>query len=104
MNYRRKTAIPRSPSRLSLFFHLDEHRVALGMARADAADPDAAAPALQLVAERHEDPGARCADRVAVGNRAAVHVNLFEHFLLAHAEDRACADDGHRGEGLVDLD
>ncbi len=74
------------------------------MARADAADPDAAAPALQLVAERHEDAGARGADGVAVGDGAAVDVDLLEHLLLAHPEDRAGADDGHRREGLVDLD
>ncbi len=39
-----------------------------------------------------------------VCDRAAVRIHLLEHLFFRHAEDRAGAHDGHRREGLVDLD
>ena len=87
-----------------LSLHPDQHRVALGGAGADAADAQASAPPPELVGEGHQDPRPRRPDGVAVGDGAAVHVDLREHLLLRHPQDRPGADEDDRGEGLVDLD
>src|SRR5512140_421453 len=89
---------------IRLLSHPDQHRIALGGAGADAADAQAAASPPELVGEGHQDPCPRRSDGVAVGDRAAVHVDLLEHLLLRHPQDRPGADEDHRGEGLVDLD
>ena len=52
----------------------DKHRVALGVSRADTANTPASASSPELVAQRHQYPGAGGADGVAVGYRAAVDV------------------------------
>src|SRR4051794_6624322 len=54
----------------------EQNRVALAAAGADRGEAEAAAVAVQLVDHRREDPGARGADRVPEGHRAAVDVDL----------------------------
>src|SRR4249920_790160 len=73
-----------SPARalaISLFFvtngsaaHSEEQRLALAAAAAQRGRAEPAAAAAELVAQVHRDPGAGGPDRVADGDRAAVHV------------------------------
>src|SRR4051794_33571237 len=78
--------------------HLEDDRVPLTSAAADRGAAEAAATTPKLVHQGADDAGAGGADRMAEGDRAAVHVDLVvidpQH---AHRVDR------HRGERFVDL-
>src|SRR5438132_13230626 len=78
---------------------LEDHRVALAATRADRGHAQAPAPAPQLVDEGREDPRAARADRMAEGDRAAVHV----HLALVDAQ-HAHRVERDRCERLVDLE
>src|SRR3954452_12413884 len=70
---RSKKAAPRAASAAIDF---EDDRVALATTRADRGHAEPATAATQLVHQRAEDARARCADRVAERDRAAVHVHL----------------------------
>src|SRR6185503_21170222 len=76
---------------------LDQERVALSAAGADRREPEPSAVTPEVVDHSGHDPAARCADRVAERDRAAVDV----HDLLVDAEHagRVLRDGGER---LVD--
>src|SRR5215203_6630384 len=76
----------------------DHDRVTLTAAGADRGDAETATAAAQLVHEGADDAGARCTDRMAEGDRAAVDVDL----LLLDAEHSHRVE-GDGGERLVDL-
>src|ERR671917_2736269 len=89
----------KAAARGSAAIYLDYDRVALAAARADRGHAEPAAAAPQLVRERHQDARAARPDRVAEGDRAAVHVHLgLVDAQHSHRVER------HRGEGLVDLE
>src|SRR5213080_1259052 len=78
---------------------LEHHRHALAAADAHGLQPEGAVLRLQTVEQRAGDAGAGHAERVADGDRAAVHVQLVDVDAQV-----AVARDDLRGEGLVDLD